>query len=237
MIMQTDYKSKYFSILGDSISTLAGYNPQGYEVFYKWDKMLQAGIFEAKDTWWGKVIDELGGKLLINDAFSGSLVCKHPESEIESHGCSDLRTSHLGSGDISPDVIMIFLGINDWGWGICVESNDAEEDLSVFSIAYDIMIKKVKKNYPNADIWCMTLPRSFCSGMPAFSPPERFTGGSFEEYCQAIQNIARLNNVKLIDIYKPDSPYDTIDGYHPTRQGMMTIAGDVLAAITNEDCK
>ena len=66
MIMQTDYKSKYFSILGDSISTLAGYNPQGYEVFYKWDKMLQAGIFEAKDTWWGKVIDELGGKLLIN---------------------------------------------------------------------------------------------------------------------------------------------------------------------------
>lgn len=33
------YKFKKFSILGDSLSTLAGYNPPGYEVFYTWEVM------------------------------------------------------------------------------------------------------------------------------------------------------------------------------------------------------
>ena len=74
------YYGKQFSILGDSISTLEGYNPPGYNVFYKGDKCEQAKIFEMSDTWWGKVIDYFGGVLLVNNSWSGSRVAQIPKS-------------------------------------------------------------------------------------------------------------------------------------------------------------
>ena len=57
------YSGKYFSILGDSISTLDGYNPEGHLVFYAKDICRQIQIQGIKDTWWGKVIDFFDGKL------------------------------------------------------------------------------------------------------------------------------------------------------------------------------
>lgn len=54
-------KNKYFgkrvSIIGDSISTFEGYNPQGFAVFYNEEKQQQAGIANVTDTWWQTVID------------------------------------------------------------------------------------------------------------------------------------------------------------------------------------
>jgi len=95
--MHTDrYQGKYFSVLGDSISTLAGWNPPDHAVFYNWEHKRPSGVLGPEDTWWGKVIDALGGQLLMNESWSGSLVCKHPRCEIESYGCSDVRTGNLG---------------------------------------------------------------------------------------------------------------------------------------------
>lgn len=48
------YKNKLFSILGDSISTLDGYNPREYEVFYKFENCYKANIYVPQDTWWGE---------------------------------------------------------------------------------------------------------------------------------------------------------------------------------------
>ncbi len=61
---------KQFSILGDSISTLAGYNPKGYKVFYADENCEKSGVKEMQDTWWGKVIDFFGGELLVNNSWS-----------------------------------------------------------------------------------------------------------------------------------------------------------------------
>ena len=112
------YKDQYFSILGDSLSTLAGYNPPECAVFYDWNNKRLADIYAPEDTWWGKVIQALGGKLLVNHAYSGSLVCKHPACEVESYGCSDLRTGRLGLDELMPDVIMVLMGLNDFGNGM-----------------------------------------------------------------------------------------------------------------------
>lgn len=48
--MIVNFKNKYFSILGDSISTLAGYNPPENEVFYDWANKRLAQIFAPEDT-------------------------------------------------------------------------------------------------------------------------------------------------------------------------------------------
>ena len=63
-----------FSILGDSISTFEGCNPTGFRVFYEGERCAATGVREARDTWWAQVVDALGGELLANGSFSGSMV-------------------------------------------------------------------------------------------------------------------------------------------------------------------
>ena len=49
MEIQT-YQNKHFSVLGDSISTLAGYNPPENAVFYDWGNKRLADIYAPEDT-------------------------------------------------------------------------------------------------------------------------------------------------------------------------------------------
>ena len=216
------YKGKYFSILGDSISTLAGYNPPECAVFYDRENKRLSGVYTPEDTWWGQVINALGGQLLVNHSWSGSLVCMHPACEIESYGCSDARTSALEAEGRTPDVIMVLLGLNDRGWGMRVTPGDGEEGLSVFSVAYAAMLEKLKRNYPRAEIWCLTLPQGRGGEFQGVA------GRRIHDYCEAIRSCGEQAGCSVVDIYRPDQPYDTIDGYHPNAAGMRTIADAVL---------
>ena len=291
------YENKNFSIVGDSISTLWGCNPNGYEVFYTWDNCVLANVFSSADTWWGRVIEKLGGFRLINNSFSGSMVCKDFSCEIESYGCSDERTSNLGTEEENPDVVMILMGLNDFGMGMklypagnarkkllayqsfscsptmqngevdpsnfpCDEAGNARKkllayqsfscsptmqngevdssnfpcdeagnDFSVFSVAYDTMLKKIKKNYPKAEIWCLTLPCGYRKNEPDQRPSLVRHGHHLSEYCDVIRACAKENGCVLLDIFHPEAPYDTIDDYHPNLDGMKTIADDVLLAL------
>lgn len=225
--MKTRYKDKYFSILGDSISTLAGFNPPDYAVFYDREKMCIADVLSPHDTWWGMVIDELDGRLLVNDSFSGSMVVKHRACEIESYGCSDARTGALAKNGQAPDVIMVYLGTNDWGCGVQVVPERGETGLHIFSVAYDAMLAKLGANYPDAEIWCMTLMESMWSEEPRFVFPYRTGGRHIKEYNEAIRDCCARAGCRLIDLWASE-PYDTIDGFHPTVGGMKTIAGAVL---------
>lgn len=222
------YQNKYFAVLGDSISTLAGYNPVENAVFYDWANKRLAGIYAPEDTWWGRVIDALGGKLLMNESWSGSLVCKHRDCEIQSYGSSDSRTGNLGLGAVQPDVVMILMGLNDFGWAMRPTPTAEENDLSVFSVAYKAMIGKVKTNYPRAEIWCLTLPVGCWSANPGFEPVMIRGGWHLEDYCRVIRECATETGCRLLDICRLQQPYDTIDGYHPTADGMRTLATSVL---------
>ena len=73
---QNLYYGKSFSILGDSISTLAGYNPDGYAVFYQGENCVLSDIRGMYDTWWGKVLSFFEGQLVVNNSWSGSRVTK-----------------------------------------------------------------------------------------------------------------------------------------------------------------
>ncbi len=226
--MNINYQGKYFSVLGDSVSTLVGYNPSECEVFYGWSRMCQAGIQSSSDTWWGQVIEVLGGRLLVNHSWAGSLVCKHPLCEIQSYGCSDARTSALGGDGQVPDVIMVLLGINDWGHGMCVFPEEGASDLAVFSVAYEAMLNKLRQNYPEAEIWCITLPRCE-TGERAF--PHRRADRHFDRYCEAICTCGEKAGCRVLDISRTGELYELFDDYHPSAKGMKTISAAVLRAL------
>ena len=223
---------KYFSVLGDSISTLEGFSYPHDAVYYTDGRKHETGVFSPEDTWWGQVIAHFGGSLLVNDSFSGSTAVQSPLCFVPSYGCSDERTSYLHKGEICPDVIMIFLGTNDRGIHAKPQATEDADvnDLSVFSTAYATMLQKLRANYPKAQIWCLTLPVSTWSANPDFAFPHTVSGTHVQEYCDAICNCAAQYGCRSIDMYKQTlaSPYDTVDGWHANAEGMKTLANAVL---------
>lgn len=174
------------------------------------------------------MIDALGGQLLVNDSFSGSTVTFDPRYEIASYACSDERTSSLGADGKTPDVILIFMGINDRGFGVPLKPTHEEEesDPTIFSEAYSEMLKKLQVNYPKAELWCLTLPLGSLDGYAPSAAARQKT----EDYSEAIAECAVRENCRLIDICKM-KPYESIDGLHPNADGMKQIAEAVLAAL------
>lgn len=230
MTKKENYNGMRFSVLGDSISTLEGYSIPHEAAYYDTYHKIESGVYTQNDTWWGQVIAHFGGTLLINNSVLGSTVCHHPSYEVPLYGCSDDRTSSLHTHEEDPQVIMAFMGINDWGRGIKIFSED-ENDTSAFYCAYLSMLKKLQKNYPRAEIWCLTLPVSKNSNKESFDFQYSIGGVHIKEYCNAICECAKVVGARVIDIYNEENPYDTFDDFHPTGKGMKTIADAVIANI------
>lgn len=224
------YQLKKFSVLGDSISTFFGYSQPPEAVFYSSINRYETGVCSVSDTWWSKVIDALGGQLLVNDSFSGSTVTFDPRYEIASYGCSDERTSSLDANGKTPDVILVFMGINDRGSGVLLRPTREEEkkDPRIFSEAYSEMLRKLQTNYPKAELWCLSLPLGSLDGYA----PSAAARQKNEEYSKVVAECAAHKNCRLIDICKM-KPYESIDGLHPNADGMNRIAEAVLAALNN----
>lgn len=233
------YFGKKFSILGDSISTFEGSNPSGYAVFYREDNCVKTNVTQIGDTWWDKVIGFLGGELLVNNSWSGSRVTKLPGAmEVFPSGCSDERTSSLHIDGVEPDIIIIYLGTYDWGNGVR-NSTDirllGEDDNNLFDLAYENMIGKLRKNYPQSEIWCCTLCETYISNVKEFKFPHKYAGTHMEVYNEIIKKIAVSNQCKVIDLYNFNIPYDSIDGSHPTQFGMDIIAKLVIRSVVSDE--
>ena len=228
--MSRAYK-KLFSILGDSISTLFGYS-EPMDASYYVDMMKHvANVHVPADTWWGMVIERLDGELLVNNSIYGSTVIKHQSCEVPSYGCSKERTSALDRAGQKPDVIMIFLGMNDWGYGINpADSSDTGADLSVFNVAYFKMVDRLKRNYPRAEIWCITPFVGICREKSDLEVRYSHGGHHIEEYCEVIRLCAEKCGGVLIDLYNHPIKIDTVDGYHPNKEGMKVIADCVISS-------
>lgn len=203
------YFNKRFSILGDYISTPVDYNCQSYNSFYNQKISESSAVNFTKPTWWEKVIDFFGGELLTNNSWSDSCVtCNH---------------KHILSSDgRKPDVLIIYLGTNDW-------SIDAK--LNDLQYTYDAMLEIITSNYPNTEVWCCTLNTSFMSTNPAFEFTYEHNGIHIEQYNHIIKEVSNKHNCKVIDLYKYHIPYDTIDGFHPNIDGMDTLATLVIREI------
>lgn len=222
---------------------MAGYHPKGYKVFYENNRLLESGVCGVSDTWWGRVIDFFQGVLLVNNSWAGSRVGRLEGSEaLFPSGCSEERTSGLHGcrrmgfpRNIAPDIIMIYLGTNDWTFGTPLFPEDGHgEDCCYFSTAYGKMLGDIRKKYPKAEVWCCSLSTTFMSGNIIFKFPYNYKGVHINMYNEIIRQKTLQyqeipgGSIKYIDMYKYKKPYETIDGSHPNQSGMIVIAELIL---------
>lgn len=104
-----------YSIFGDSISTFRGLVPEKNRWFYDDADTNGTGVTDPAETWWGRVIDRSGGKLVANASFSGAMI----QGWGFPAGCSKARARQIvGKDGELPDVVLVYMGINDYGWAI-----------------------------------------------------------------------------------------------------------------------
>ena len=211
-----NYTGKKFSILGDSISTFKGITVDDMNTFYGRVMCEKGGLRDVNDTWWMRVINGVGGVFERDNAFSGSCVA-------DGYGlgrgmCSRERTSALGD----PDVILIFGGANDYGFGVPEE---------VFRASYALMLARLRENYPAAEIFCGTLVngRKVLENEPYFMGEE--PGKALEPFSQIIRDCAAAAGARIVDMAASGLEYDAIDGCHPTAGGMAQLAALWLTAL------
>ena len=225
-----DYKGKYFSVVGDSISTLEGFIPEGYALYYDAPTKQNAGIESENDTWWGQIILRLGGKLLKNNSWSGSTVSYHAEFTPGSFAHLDSRMSLLGDGDTKPDVIMIYMGVNDWGNGTPIDPSDKVPEIESFSGSYRVMLDLIKKHYPEAEVWCIAPAVNCLRGDPDWPFPYCLGGIHLFEYEAAIKKVAEEKGCVFVDASRNTTPVEALDGIHPDKKGMYILADEILKA-------
>lgn len=199
------------SILGDSISTYKGIsdNPDinasiiCNQSFYK-------PPFSQEDTYWEILIKRLSLKLCVNNSYSGGNLSGKDDP------CSGInRAYNLSRNDgTSPDIIILFMGINDLGRGVPPE---------LFEKDYALTLRILKEKYPEAYVCCVHIP----DRDPVLKKRAQIFNSSIEKavrdmgsgYFIADLFSSRLNN----DFYY----INTRDGLHPDEDGMRIIA-DVI---------
>lgn len=212
------------SIVGDSISTFEGYSLPGYSVFYNKEKQSLNGLTSVYDTWWAQVNRSLHAFLCVNNSYSGSRV----SGKTFPAASSVERLSKLRTPAYSPDLILVYIGFNDFGQGIKIShdkfSFSMKRDPSLFEDAYEVMIDIMKAHNPEAKIICGTLLRTTIKENDNWVFPEAYLGIPFESYNEAIRRAAKKKKVELADLSALDLRYETLDGTHPTAKGHQTIA-------------
>lgn len=236
-VFQTNLRGKTLSIVGDSISTYSGYIPEGYAYYYP---SIENDVQDVTDTWWMQVLHNTGMRLGTNASYSASAVCGDASStESASAGSSSRRAADLIARDGTiPDVILVYIGANDFfrsfelgrydGVAVQRESHYILE----FTEAYELMIQKLRRTYPAAQIYCCTLTEANSGDHPRVN--ER--GNTIQDFNARIKQIAAANGFPVIDLHACGlEVYElnqyTSDGTHPNKAGAKKMADYITNAL------
>ncbi|MBQ6164053.1 MAG: hypothetical protein IJK23_06220 [Clostridia bacterium] len=212
------------SILGDSLSTFEGFNPVGYAVYYNQQMQMRNELKDVYDTWWAMVNQQMHAFLCVNNSYSGSRVSG---PGFPAASCPE-RISGLRTNEYSPDYILVYIGFNDFGNGVKISNGRfgsfSDKSGICFEESYELMLDRLKEQYPAAVIICGTLMRTKMKYDESWSFPEKFAGVDFEDYNNAIRRAVTKKRVFLADLSALNIRYETLDGSHPTKEGHRTIA-------------
>ncbi len=229
-----------FSILGDSISTLKGYLPPYCKSFYMQNpRAVNSGISRPMDTWWAQVISHFKGSLCVNNSYSGCLVsgmdfpCATHLLRYRQLHCNP-GTYHfvLQNGELQkmmttelmkPDVLLVYLGTNDWIFRSPISPDT--EDRNSFAAAYPFLLQKLRSCYPESRIICATLFQQEEAVSDALHP--------LSEYNAIIRASAQSYGCAVAELHDPTETIETIDGIHPSYQGMQALAKRWIHTMTN----
>ena len=239
---ENSYAGKVISVLGDSISTFAGYIPtaDGFNLEhlarYPQDDLLT----DVNETWWMQIIDRLDAKLGINDSWRGATVSGYHAvttgSTGENAAMGNLqRIRNLGANG-TPDVILFYGGTND----LAHVSKVGSFDPATAPNAVDLVTKK----WDNlADGYVNTLLRlqHFYPDAKIIALLPTYTNGYYSNTKLAEANavlalICDHYGVTYVDLRESGiSTKDLPDGIHPDAKGMDYITEAALEAMMAEN--
>lgn len=202
-----------FSILGDSISTFAGYIPEGNRVYYPQEQDYN-DVQSVDETWWKMFETEFGSALDVNESYSGSPVAY--DSSVDGVDSGAKTWSFVGRcGNIgNPDLILIFGGTNDSGivnthGGTVGEYKYADwtdNDLTAYRPALAYLLNKLLTDHPDAQIVFML---------------GSWIIAAVKESTRVICDHYNVPCVELTDV--------SMAGGHPDKAGMVTIKNQLIA--------
>ena len=226
-------QKKKVSILGDSVSTFEGCNPQGYSVFYIGYYMESNELTHPDQTWWSRVVRWLDAEVLMNDAYSGS---RASGGVFPSASCEE-RLCNLRVSDVTPDIIIVYIGFNDFGYGVPLRRKHRlqKPDLSNFEDAYAHLLHRLRELYPNAWLLCATLMLTRLRGEPEWKTPEQLEGDTLDAFNAVIRKHAQGERCVLADLAQTGMRYETLDGTHPTAEGHQTFADTWISCLMQQD--
>lgn len=220
------------SILGDSISTFEGCHTPDCNVYYTTMTNKYAQLDTWKDTWWGIVIDGLQAELLRNHSYSGSCISALSEGfEFYPDAISPQRYSKLHFNNEHPDLILVYMGINDWLNETCIEHRYAPKQPwhTCFKEACEYLFEQLNKTYPNSKIAVISPVLGTIDGY--LIPSVNGDGVSIRMFQNILEDACAEKDIVYLDITKTCPYYASMDGYHPDKEGMRQIGEAVLAKI------
>lgn len=234
------YEGKRLSILGDSISTFgdpSATNENGTYCFsYYPDASCRYSVdgvdsiaFDVNNTYWMRLIAKTGMVLGVNESYRGTRV-----AGTTNHAFNlQTRIDHLGNNG-TPDVILVFGGTNDAGYGVTIGTFNTENPqdytdaqiaalpVSTFADGYRAMLIRLMKTYPLAEIVVI---------LPTFTT-SYYTITNLDKYVEIIKEACDFFGIKYIDarvtginIYNRATYL--VDGIHPNAAGMRLLADKI----------
>ena len=208
------------SIYGDSISTYEGYSntiDTDNAVFYPIKGMCK----DLNDTWWMRMIIDNNFELVVNNSSSGCYVkgkgnCTGSNFD-EGVG---KRINHLSKEDIIPELIFVYMGINDLN--SLKTSDQFKED-------YDEMLSKLTTLYPTSKLVTLNLQKTTNDDKSELR----------EEYNNYIEELSTKYNTVLVELSKmkisgKEYVNYSSDNLHPNVLGMSCIAGTITKTLKDK---
>ena len=168
------FAGKKISILGDSISTYiditSGIAADTTNSTVR-DNLVWSGYSPTQptfggsscdSTWWQRTINALGATRLVNNSNSGESVFDAIKDR-----CMQLHDDTGENAGETPDIIFVYLGTNDnyKSMGntallnmedIARKGDNLNYTPTYLTEAYAIMLYRIQKTYPDAEIYCLT---------------------------------------------------------------------------------
>ena len=245
------FEGKTISILGDSISTFSNYS-NGTAAQTTNSTIKDGAIYYPNNipevtvdsTWWYQAAQALGMDILVNNSWSGSCLLNTRYGTVGAYidRCVQLHDNTGDNAGQTPDIIAIFLGTNDYynfastlGSFETIDFNKLitnVNDVTTYGTpatameAYTIILDKISKAYPKAEVYCMTmLPRYNSSSQPTvFNEDIAQLAEKYGAFMVDLSNCGIFSDTTRFNLFMGDT-------LHPNNAGMDAMTNAFVSAV------